>query len=96
MLRTLPLKTYQYSCSRLSETVAVNTFAAYYTECLDEYPANAEISFAQTSRNMFCSGCERCGVTVIKDDGSTEYLWHLCPALQTLKLRFSLPEVASQ
>lgn len=96
MLQTLPLKTYQYPCSRLAETVVVDTFAAYHTESLDEYPSNAQIPFAHTSRNMFCSGCERCGVAVTKDDGSTQYLWDLCPALQTLKRRYSLPEVASQ
>lgn len=96
MLQTLRLKTSQYACSRLGETVVVDTFAAYYTDSLDEYPPNAQIPFAHTSRNMFCCGSKRCGITTTKDDGSTEYLWHLCPALETLKQRYSLPKVTSE
>lgn len=95
MLQTLPLKTYQYACSRLGETIAVETFAAYYTEPLDEYPPTAEIPFAATSSNMFCRGVTRCGIMTAKVDGQKEYLWHLCPALEILKEQFSLPEAAS-
>jgi hypothetical protein len=95
MLQTLPLKKYEYACARLGETIAVETFAAYYTESLDEYPPTDQIPFAKTSRNMFCRGATRCGIMTVKLDGQKENLWHLCPALEILKERFSLPEAAS-
>jgi hypothetical protein len=92
MLRTLPLKTYEYPCSRLRETVAVNTFAAYRTESLDEYPLDCEIPFGATSNRMFCSSARRCGVVITKNDETTAEFWHLCPALACLKEKLSLPE----
>ena len=92
MLQTLHLKTYRYSCSRLGETVPVDTFAAYYTESLDEYPLDAKIPFASTSRNMFCGGMNRCGILTVKGDGTNQHDWHLCPALTVLRDRMSLPE----
>jgi hypothetical protein len=95
MLETRPLKTYQYPCSRLHETIPVDTFVAYYSDSLAEYPQDAQIPFAATFQNMSCRGMSRCGIMLEKEDGTTQYAWHLCPALATLKEKYFLPETDS-
>jgi hypothetical protein len=91
MLNKYPLKTYQYSCSRLGATTPVYTYLAYYSEALPDYPHDAEIPFAATSYRMSCPNAIKCGVLPNKLDGIPE-AWHLCPALRTLKDTQALPE----
>ncbi len=91
MLKTYPLKTYQYSCSRLGAITPVDTYLAYYSEDLPDYPHDAEIPFAATSYRMSCPNAIKCGILRSKLDGSPE-AWHLCPALARLKDTQSLPE----